>query len=81
MTWQPGSLWGRNLIEATTTAVGMTDKDFLLDLKEYIEREEERFEDECGMCRSLDELIAAGEMPAVYDEVLRRLAAMDKESA
>ena len=51
----------------------MTDNEFLLAVREYIEDMEEKIEGEWGYCRPLAQLIAAKEMPPVYDEVLRRL--------
>ena len=52
---------------------GMDDKKFLLALREYIEDVEVLIENDRGECRSLEELIAEGEMPPLYSEVLRRL--------
>ena len=51
----------------------MTDTDFLLALREYIERVEVQIEGEFGVGRSLEELIADDDMPPLYAEVLRRL--------
>lgn len=51
----------------------MDDKTFLLALRDYIEITEERIEGEWGACRPLKDLIAEGQMPNVYAEVLRRL--------
>ena len=53
----------------------MDDKEFLLALREYIEQVEVKIEGEWGVGRSLEELIAADGMPALYAEVLRRLGA------
>lgn len=53
----------------------MEDKEFLLKLREYIEQVEMNIEGECGGGRSLGELIEHGEVPEIYSEVLRRLAA------
>lgn len=53
----------------------MDDKEFLLTLRAYIEQMEEQWEYECGTYRPLKDLIANGQMPAVYAEVLRRLEA------
>ena len=55
---------------------GMDDKIFLLTLREYIEQVEAQIEGEWGIGRSLEELIASGEMPQLYSEVLRRLGAV-----
>ena len=51
----------------------MTDREFLLAVKEYIEQTEVANDTECGLVRKLDELIADGEMPALYTEVNYRL--------
>jgi hypothetical protein len=53
----------------------MDDKEFLLVLRKYIEQVEVQLEGEWGIGRSLDDLIAANEMPPLYEEVLRRLGA------
>jgi hypothetical protein len=55
----------------------MNNKDFLIALKDYIEKVELQIEGEWGGGRSLAKLISKGEMPEIYDEVLSRL---DKES-
>jgi hypothetical protein len=52
---------------------GMDDKEFLLAMREYIEDVEVLIENDRGVGRSLEELIAEGEMPPLYSEVLRRL--------
>jgi hypothetical protein len=44
---------------------------FLARIKEYIEQREEKIEGEWGNCRSLKKLIADGDMPDVYFEVLQ----------
>lgn len=51
-----------------------TDNEFLMALREYIERVEEQLDAEYGLGRSVEELTAKNEMPDVYAEVLRRIA-------
>jgi len=51
----------------------MDDKEFLLTLKEYIEKWEYENEQEWGAGRELDAIILGGRMPVIYSEVLRRL--------
>ena len=46
-------------------------KGLLTRVKEYIEQREEKIEGEWGNCRSLKKLIADGDMPDVYFEVLK----------
>lgn len=53
----------------------MTDNEFLLAVREYIEAVEVKIEAEWGYMRDLDELISAGEMPPIYAEVLKRIEA------
>lgn len=53
----------------------MNDDKFLKAVREYIEQVEVKIDGEWGMCRELDQLIAEGDMPALYAEVLRRLGA------
>ena len=55
---------------------GMDDKEFLLALREYIEEVEMLIESDRGEGRSLEEVIAEGEMAPLYSEVLRRLGAV-----
>lgn len=57
----------------------MNDLEFLEDLKDYIERSEEQIESEWGEMRSAEKLIADGDMPDVYAEVLRRIEAAKKD--
>ena len=51
----------------------MTEKQFLEELKKYIEVMEERVDEEWGDSRPLSGLIQDGEMPDIYAEVLTRL--------
>lgn len=51
----------------------MDDDAFLVALREYIERVEVMIDGTVGACRTVDELVADGQMPTVYAEVLRRL--------
>ena len=52
----------------------MTNKEFLENLKNYIEKMEVDLENSCeGVGISLDYLITQGKMPEIYTEVLRRL--------
>ena len=39
--------------------------------KEYIEEKEEVIDSEWGSCRGLSELIKYGEMPELYDEIIK----------
>ena len=54
----------------------MTDRDFLLALKDYFEIVEVQIDKEWGASRELDALIADGEMPSEYEEILSRLATL-----
>jgi hypothetical protein len=54
----------------------MDDNSFLLELRQYIETKEVAAEAEYGFGRSLDRLIAEGEMPPIYAEVLKRLGSV-----
>ena len=47
------------------------DKELLLKIKSYIELMEEKIDAEYGLCRDYKELIAHGQMPEIYDEVLK----------
>ena len=51
----------------------MSDDDFLLAVKDYIESMEVRIESEWGSGETLSELIEQGCMPDLYKEVLRRV--------
>jgi hypothetical protein len=51
----------------------MNDKELLLAFKKYIEDMEFDMDQERGDCREVQELIKAGEMPELYNEVLSRL--------
>jgi len=51
----------------------MEDKQFLQEVREYIEAAELRFEGEWGIGRRLPQLIEEGLMPDLYKEVLRRI--------
>lgn len=53
----------------------MNDTEFLTALRDHIELTQVQLEAEFGCKRSLEELIADRDMPEVYAEVLRRLAA------
>ncbi len=67
----------RDRLEAAEArAVAAEGREFLLAIKAYIEQTEEATDGEWGSCRSLDKLIAAGEMPDLYAETLRRLDAL-----
>jgi hypothetical protein len=57
----------------------LTDKGFLLKLKDYIEEVEVSFDFERGDVRGLKELIEDGAMPDLYFEVLRRIAARESK--
>ena len=52
----------------------MNDNDFLLALREYIEQVAVQIDDEWGMLRTLDELVAEDAMPPIYAEVIRRIS-------
>ena len=51
----------------------MSDYDFLLSARDYIERMEVRIESEWGSGRTLSGLFEQGCMPDLYKEVLRRI--------
>ena len=57
----------------------MLEKEFLIALRDYIERVEVMIENEWGMGKPLIALTANNKMPRIYDEVLRRLVAEYKE--
>ncbi|HEY8891399.1 MAG TPA: hypothetical protein VIM70_14215 [Clostridium sp.] len=48
-------------------------KDLLLKVKDYIEDAEETIDNEHGLIRNVEKIIADGDMPDVYDEVLKAL--------
>jgi hypothetical protein len=52
----------------------MNDKEFLIELKKYIENMEEAVDGEWGICRSIEEIIAAEAMPNIYYDVLQRIS-------
>ena len=52
----------------------MNDKEFLFELKKYIEEMVETLEGEWGVGKSLEQIIADGGMPPLYDEALRRIS-------
>jgi len=54
----------------------MNDKEFLLELREYIEDMEVKIDSKWGDGRKLQKLIADNAMPYLYAEVLRRLGEM-----
>lgn len=53
--------------------ISMSDEEFLLAVRGYIEGVEETMDSDWGSGRSLDELIAENRMPDLYAEVLRRI--------
>jgi hypothetical protein len=55
----------------------MTDLEFLIAIKSYIEKMEECIDREFGDYRTVNELISAGRMPQpIYSEVARRIEAL-----
>ena len=56
----------------------MSDSDFLLSVKDYIESMEVRIESEWGGGGTLSELIEAGCMPDLYKEVLDRINSLEE---
>jgi hypothetical protein len=52
----------------------MTEQEFLAAVRDYIEQVQVQLESEWGVGRTLEELIAANDMPTLYGEVLRRIA-------
>lgn len=54
----------------------LSDEAFLNEVKEYIEQMEEALEYTRGNSRPLANVIAAGDMPDLYDEVIRRIRAL-----
>jgi len=57
----------------------MNDFEFYVGLKAYFESMEQQMEAEYGVARNLEELLESDEMPALYQEVVRRLAIVEKE--
>ena len=55
----------------------MSDSDFLLSVKDYIESMEVRIESEWGSGRTLSELIEQRCMPDLYKEVLHRVNTLE----
>lgn len=56
----------------------MSDSDFLLSVKDYIESMEVRIESEWGSGRTLSELFEQGCMPDLYKEVLDRVNSLEE---
>ncbi len=55
----------------------MTDLEFLIAIKSYIEETQETIDGEWGSCRCIAELIRAGEMPEpIYSEVISRIESL-----
>jgi hypothetical protein len=49
------------------------DKELLIRMKEYIEFQEEAHEEEYGCGRNLKQIIADGDMPDLYNKVLKEI--------
>jgi hypothetical protein len=54
----------------------LSDKEFFLKLKQYIEDVERQIDGEWGNCRSVEQLISDGEMPDLYFQVLQRITSV-----
>ena len=54
----------------------LSDKEFFLKLKRYIEDAEHKIDGEWGHCRSVEQLISDGEMPDLYFQVLQRITSL-----
>ncbi len=55
----------------------MTDLEFLMAIKSYIEEMQVVIDGEWGSCRRIAELIRAGEMPQpIYSEVISRIESL-----
>lgn len=48
-------------------------KDLLLKVKDYIEDAEEKLDWEHGLSRNIEKIIADGDMPEIYSEILKAL--------
>jgi hypothetical protein len=60
-----------------TKEAAMTDLEFLIAIKSYIEETQEAIDGEWGSCRSIASLIRAGEMPQpIYSEVISRIESL-----
>ena len=55
----------------------LNDLKFLNCIRQYIEEMEVKIEGEWGNCRSLQDLISAGEMPELYHQVTERIKNLD----
>ena len=54
----------------------LSDKEFFLKLKQYIEDVEHQIDGEWGNCRSVEQLISDGAMPDLYFQVLQRITSL-----
>jgi hypothetical protein len=54
----------------------LSDKEFFLKLKQYIEDVEHQIDGEWGNCRSVEQLISDGAMPDLYFQVLQRITSV-----
>ena len=55
----------------------MTELEFLVEVKSYVENAEETMDGEWGHCRSISRLIKDGAMPQpLYSEIVRRIEAL-----
>ena len=59
----------------------MTELEFLLEIKEYVEEMELRCDKEWGKMRKLDQLINDKIMPNLYDEIITRIANQNLKQA
>ena len=60
----------------------MTELEFLVEVKSYVENAEEIMDGEWGRCRSISQLIKGGRMPQpIYSEIIRRIEALTSTAA
>jgi hypothetical protein len=60
-----------------TKEATMTDLEFLIAIKSYIEETQEAIDAEWGSCRNFVSLISAGMMPQpIYSEVISRIESL-----
>lgn len=57
----------------------MTVREFLVAVRDYIEASEESVEAERGACRSFARMLEDGDVPDLYHEVVRLIAALGAE--
>lgn len=52
-------------------------KELLLRIKEYIEEAQENIDSEWGSCRSVEDIINDGEMPDIYNDLIKAISKLE----